>query len=300
MERQFRLAMVQMQIAWGDRTTNQLHATALIREAARNGARMIVLPETCDIGWTNPRAGELAQTIPQGASFQMLRQCAIENGVYLCAGLTERDGDKVYNSAVLINPLGKLLLRHRKINELDIAHDIYAQGQALLVANTELGAIGVMICADGFAKGEVISRSLGYMGTDIIISPCAWAMPENHVPEDGPRQSCVNQWREVYAPVARVFSIYIVGVSGVGRLEAGPWQGRQAIGCSLAFDPNGNELVQCPFGVDAEWISYIDVDLVKRPARGCGIPQGGLLTRTPEHLSTAVPGRIGTLVDLNT
>jgi len=37
-----------------------------------------------------------------------------------------------------------------------------------------------MICADAFAKDHVLSRSLGYMGADIIISPCAWAVPADH------------------------------------------------------------------------------------------------------------------------
>jgi predicted amidohydrolase len=82
----------------------------------------------------------------------------------------ERDGDRVYNSAILLDPKGQILLHHRKINELEIGHPFYALGDRLNVSRTPLGTFGLMICADGFAGGQVISRSLALMSADVIHS----------------------------------------------------------------------------------------------------------------------------------
>ncbi|MCJ8328388.1 MAG: carbon-nitrogen hydrolase family protein, partial [Lentisphaeria bacterium] len=157
------------------------------------------------------------------------------------------------------------LCKHRKLNELDIGHEYYAQGDRLNVAETEFGTFGLMICADGFAKDNVISRSLCYMGADIILSPSAWAVPADH---DNEKEPYGDIWRKVYTQIAKEFSTAVVGVSNVGLITDGPWKDRLCIGCSLAIDASGNEILQAPYGVDAECILYIDVKPIQRPARG--------------------------------
>ena len=67
-------------------------------------------------------------------------QAAKRNHVYLCAGLTEKDGDRVYNSAIFSAPDGTLLLKYRKINELGVGHVYYALGKSLSVVETPLDA----------------------------------------------------------------------------------------------------------------------------------------------------------------
>ena len=94
----------------------------------------------------------------------------------MAAGLVERAGNRVYNAAVLIDPGGNLRLLHRKINELDIALDLYSIGDRLGVAETELGAIGLSICADNFGSSLAIGDVLARMGAQLILSPCAWAV----------------------------------------------------------------------------------------------------------------------------
>jgi predicted amidohydrolase len=59
-----------------------------------------------------------------------------------------------------LDPDGRLLLHHRKIHELDFGRELYDTGDRLGVADTPFGRIGLMICADGFAPGQVITRSL--------------------------------------------------------------------------------------------------------------------------------------------
>src|SRR5213076_546931 len=101
----------------------------------------VVLPECLDLGWTHPSARDLAQPIP-GPHCAQLTQAVKNAGVYVAAGLVERAGPKLFNAAVLIGPSGDLLLHHRKINELDIALDLYSVGDRVGVVDTELGHAG--------------------------------------------------------------------------------------------------------------------------------------------------------------
>ena len=265
--RGFRLAMIQMRVDGGRSADNMARAEGRIAEAATAGARVVLLPEALTLGWTHPAAGAEAEPIPAGESYQRLRACARRHQVYVCAGLVERAGDRVFNSAVLIDPEGELLLRHRKINELEIGHEFYALGDRLEVASTPWGTFGLMICADAFARGQVISRSLALMGADVILSPCAWAVPADH---DNTREPYGQLWRDNYGPVARDFRLWIAGASNVGWITDGPWSGRKCIGCSLLVGPDGVPVLMGPYGEDAEVILYADVRPVPRPAQGDG------------------------------
>ena len=261
----FKLALVQMNVVGGELDLNLQHAAERIARAAGEGAQLALLPEVMDLGWTHPSAKTLAFPVPGGKTFEQLANAARENQIYVVAGIVEKDADKTYNTAVLIGPDGKLLLKHRKLNELDIAHDLYDTGDRLNVCHTGLGTIGLMVCADAGAKEYAIQRSLGYMGADMILSPSSWAVVADHQNEKEPYG---DTWRKNYKPVAREFQMWIIGVSNVGWLTAGPWKDWKCIGCSLVIDPDGNEVLQAPYGADADTIIYIDVEARERPARG--------------------------------
>ena len=254
----YRAALIQMTVVGGDLQANLTRAEGHIAEAARAGAQLAILPETLDLGWTHPSCRELAAPIPGGEAANRLCAAAAKHRIHLCAGLTERDGEHIFNAAILIDPSGRILLKHRKINELSIAHDIYDQGDRLNVADTELGRIGLMICADAFAEGQVLSRALGCMAAEVILSPAAWAVPADHDPIREPYGAL---WREHYIPVAREFHTWIIGVSNVGPITGGPWAGRKCIGCSMVIDPAGREVLQGPYGEEAEAILCADVRL---------------------------------------
>jgi predicted amidohydrolase len=260
----FRIALAQMRVTPGDVKGNVLRGRALIRRAAAEGAQVIVLPEAMDCGWTHPRARELATPIP-GATYVQVGSLALDLGVYVCFGMTERRGDRVYNAAVLVSPTGDLLLHHRKLNELDIAHDLYDQGNHLGTTRTPLATFGLMICADGFATGQVVSRALGLMGADVILSPGAWAVPADH---DNAASPYGQEWRDCYVPVAREHGLWIIGVSSVGPITGGPWAGRRCIGCSLVIGPDGREVLQGPYGEEAEAVLYVDIEPRRRNVRG--------------------------------
>lgn len=269
-KRSFRLALVQLLVTPGAREANLKRACTHVETAARQGADVVLLPEALPVGWMDSSTRQHADAVPDGATCKAFRDAARAAAVYVCTGIVERAGDNVYNAAVLIDPGGHVLLHHRKIHELDIAHDLYARGDRLGVARTPFGTVGLMICADGFAEGLVVSRTLGLMGADVILSPCAWAVPPDH---DDTREPYGRLWRDSYGAVARDFSLWIAGCSNVGPIVTGPWAGHACIGCSLVVDPTGTAVAEGPYGADAETILHVDMPRSgRRRADGCGGP----------------------------
>ena len=250
-----KVAMIQMKVVGGELEKNLSMASSLIAEAARQGADIAVLPECMDLGWTHPFSIQYASAIPGGLVFNRLSKLARENRIFICSGMTEREGDKVYNAAVLLDDRGKLLLKHRKINELDIGKPYYATGDRINVVNTKWGRMGLIICADATVEDGSILTALARMEPRFILSPSAWAVPPGYDPIKDPYGDL---WRNAYRPVSKKFSTYIISVSNVGQMNDGPWKGWDCIGASLAFDQEGNEMLQCPYGAEAEGITFVD------------------------------------------
>ena len=261
----YTLAMVQMKVEGGALEHNLDRAAMQISRAASNGAKIALLPEMMDLGWTDPSAKKLAYAIPNGKTCRFLCEQAHKFRIFVCAGIAENDNGTIYNSAILIDPAGEILLKHRKLNELNIAHDLYAQGDRLGVVHTQLGTIGLHICADAGSAGNTLSRSLGYMGADIILSPCSWAVPPGFNNDSTPYGE---PWISAYREVSSVFNLWIVGVSNVGKITAGPWKDWDCIGNSLAYGPGGIQEIKAPHGAEADTIVYVDIRLQDRPARG--------------------------------
>ena len=265
----FKLALVQMNVIGGDRKANLAHAREMIDEAASHVADVILLPEAMDLGWTDPSALTEAQSIPEGQTCQVLIGLAKKHGVFICSGLIEKAGDKVFNSAIIINRQGEIILTHRKINELDIGHPYYALGEKLNVCETPFGTIGLLICADANTENQVLTRSLAYMGADVILSPSSWAVPPDH---DNVTEPYGSTWENAYMPVAKDFAVWIASSSNVGKMTGGPWKDWNGIGCSMVVNHKGELITKGPYGADADTIIYVDIEPVSRPAQGTNWP----------------------------
>jgi predicted amidohydrolase len=254
-----------MKVLQGNKEANLNRAVEMIRQAGKGGAAVVLLPEVMDLGWGYPASPQEADLIPYGRTCRVLSRTARKERLYVCSGLVERRGSAVYNSAVLIDPQGRVLLAHRKINELAIGHSVYGPGDCLNVCQTPLATFGLMICADATAKDHVLSRSLCYMGADVILSPSAWAVPPEH---DNAKEPYGSTWSEAYGPVSEEFGVWIAGCSNTGTVDHGGWKGWKCIGSSMVTGPDGREVLKGPYGGDAETLLYADITPVPRPARG--------------------------------
>ena len=141
--------MGQLLIEGGEPERNLQRAHSMIEDASKNNCDLILLPECLDLGWTHPSAKTQAQPIP-GLYSDKICSFAKKFNIYVCAGLTEKDGNDIYNSAILTDPDGNIILTYRKINILSEALDYYSIGTKLSVVKTPFGIFGLNICSDNF------------------------------------------------------------------------------------------------------------------------------------------------------
>ena len=158
----------------------------MIEEAARQKADLAVLPETLTYGHGATYAA-VAEPVP-GPSTAYFGELARKHHLYLVPGLVERDGQLIYNVAVLIAPDGKIAGKYRKVclprSEIESG---VTPGHDYPVFDTSLGKVGMMVCYDGFFPE--VARELSNRGAEIIAWPVMGCNPmlgaaracENHV-----------------------------------------------------------------------------------------------------------------------
>ena len=261
---EYKLGMGQILVEGGKIKENLRRAETMVSKASRQKCHVIVLPECLDVGWTHPSANKFAREIP-GETSDRLCKAAERNCIMIVAGLTEREDNSIYNSAILIDQSGEILLKYRKINVLNIAQDLYNIGKTLSVARTEIGTIGINICADNFRSSHAIGHVLARMGAHFIFSPSAWAVDPD---QDRPYGKEWGEWIGSYSELSRLYEIAIVGVSNVGWIEAGPWRGKKVIGGSLAMGPDGKVLAKGPYGHNAEALITLKLQARPREVKG--------------------------------
>src|SRR5437879_3938329 len=74
--------------------------------AAAAGAELVLFPELVIHGHCTPNTWELAESVPDGPSVRRLMDIARRRRLVLCAGLSEKERDIVFNTQVLIGPQG--------------------------------------------------------------------------------------------------------------------------------------------------------------------------------------------------
>ncbi len=229
-----RIAMCQMVCLDGDRRGNLARIEGAVAEAAGMGADIACLPETALYGWVNPDAHRRASPIP-GPDAQCLCQMARKHGIYLCAGLDEKEGEDLYDSALLIDDAGQILLKHRKIMLLsELMTPPYSPGGDVKVVPTRLGKIGVLICADTHER-EILSR-MAKPKPDLLLVPYGYAAEEDAWPKHG------KQLERVVANAAKTVHAPVIGTNLIGAITHGPWTGRTYAGHSVAADQKGKIL----------------------------------------------------------
>ena len=263
----YKAGMIQMLVEANHVQKNLELAKKLIKEARDRGCSIAILPECFDLGWANPDAFILASPIP-GLVSNTLCDIARDNGLFIVAGITEKENEKVYNTAVLISDTGELLAKHRKINILTHVEGMYCVGNILSVTDTKLGKIGMSICADNSEGSTCIAHSLARMGAQVIFSPSSWAVPPGF---DNEKTPYGDEWLRPYKQLSQLYDITIVAVSNVGPVTVGAWKGWNCIGNSIAMGPGGERLVVMPHGVDAMLVHVIEVNLIEAAARGTGL-----------------------------
>jgi predicted amidohydrolase len=147
-----KVATIQFEPTLFRKEENVARLLALASQAARDGARLIVMPEMATTGYCWQDRAEVAPFVEtaDGPTSQAFAALAREFNCYLVYGMPERDAvtDIYYNSALLVGPQG-LIGVHRKTHPYISEPKWAANGDAgHQVFKTEIGNIAVLICMD--------------------------------------------------------------------------------------------------------------------------------------------------------
>ena len=227
-----------------DMDANLEAASALVRDAADNGAQMVLMPENVSLMGTN-REQALAMAMPEARhkALPVFTELAREKGVWLMVGslsvrLDEAGGgeDMLANRSLLISDQGEIMARYDKIHMFDVnieggeSHresETYRPGAHAVVAATPWGGLGMTICYD--LRFPYLYRSLAQAGAHFLSVPSAFT-----------RVSGRAHWHVLLRARAVETGCYIFAPAQCGDHA----NDRQTYGHSLIIDPWGKILAE--------------------------------------------------------
>ncbi|MCD8199646.1 MAG: carbon-nitrogen hydrolase family protein [Coriobacteriaceae bacterium] len=172
--------MCSFQTAWGDKDANLAHMEDLVRQAAAQGAEMVVLPEMClsgyddpdDVGFSEKMQVRLAEQVP-GPSSERMAALAGELGCWIVFGMPEYDEglDAYFNSACIVSPDG-IVDTYRKIHLPNDEPKWATRGERPVVFDSPWGKIGIGICYDIYNFPEQVAYARA-KGARIFLNPTA-------------------------------------------------------------------------------------------------------------------------------
>jgi nitrilase len=255
------VAAVQAAPVFLDREATTEKACRLVKEAASQGAGLIVFPEAfvptypdwvwrCrpwddgSSGWFG-RLWDNAVTIP-GPVTEAVGAAALAAGAYVVLGVNERDDQAgtLYNTLIFFSPDGSVLGKHRKLMPTGGERLVWGtgDGSGLRVYDTPFGRLGGLICWENYMP---LARAALYgQGVEIYVAP-TWDNSD--------------EWVPTLRHIAKEGSCHVIGVTPCLR------------GSDVPADIPGRDEI---YGGDDDWMSKGNTTIV---AAGGGIVAGPLV-----------------------
>jgi N-carbamoylputrescine amidase len=245
-----KIACVQMEPVVGKKEQNVRRTLELIETAAAQGARLVVLPELANSGYvfaSREEAFALAEEVPHGPTSQAWMDVARRHGLHLVAGINERDGQALYNAAVVIGPSGHVGT-FRKVHLWAAENLFFEPGNlGFPVFKTPLGRIATFICYDGWFPESY--RLCALQGADIVCIPTNWVPIPG---QDEKREAMANI---LCMAAAHANSMFVAAADRVGMERGQPFIGRSVIVSYTGWPIGG------PASPDREEIIYAEANL---------------------------------------
>jgi predicted amidohydrolase len=247
----FLAAVVQL-TSTTDLEASMKSAEALVREAKRRGAKLVVLPENTSFMGSDEEKRKVAEPI-DGPTFQRLAALARQEDLWLVGGtLPEKGPTPVHtrNTSAVFSPAGERVAAYRKIHLFDIAlgegatfkeSNSVAPGDHAVIAETPLAKIGLSICYD--LRFPDLYRTLVRGGAELLTVPAAFTVPTGR-----------DHWEVLLRARAIENQCYVLAAGQFGQNT----DKRTTYGRSMIIDPWGTVLALCP---DRPSVAVAEIDL---------------------------------------
>ncbi len=226
-----------------DKNANLAAAKKLLNKAiAATNADLVSLPEVFTyLGGCVAGARQAAEQIPGGEACEMLRSMAREHGVYIHGGsMAERQGDRLFNTTIMIDPAGEIIARYRKIHMFDVITPdgkvfkesaTYDNGKDIVTVDIKGIRFGLTICYD--LRFSELYTALSKAGVQVLFAPAAFTLMTGK-----------DHWEVLCRARAIETQCYVLAANQTGAyVEDGiP---RDSFGNSMIVDPWGTVIARC-------------------------------------------------------
>lgn len=238
-ELRMRVGFAQFESVFGDKERNIETILKLLKQGADQEADLLVLPELCNTGYVFRSEKELktlSEEVPNGRTTRELVKFAEDSSLHVVAGLCEREGDKYFNSAVLVGPEG-FVAKYRKAHLYNEENIWFSKGDIpFRVYGIPDARIGIMICFDWFFPE--VARILALEDAQIICHPSNLILP---------------YCQKALLGAAVQNRVFIVTAN-----RTGTERGVKFTGMSQIIDPNMKILARS--GIDEEEAKTVEID----------------------------------------
>jgi deaminated glutathione amidase len=254
-----RVAVCQMR-SGADVGANLEEAERLLGEAADVGADLAVLPEL--FPYLGPSAGlvDAAEPVPGGPATSMLADAAKRRGMWILGGsVPEREEDRVFNTAPLLDRSGELVARYRKIHLFDVDLDgqpafresaTFTAGTEIVSHQLEDVRVGLAICYD--LRFPELFRGLATVGGELIALPAQFQ-----------RTTGVAHWEVLLRARAIEDQAFVAAAAQWGEFGTQD-EPRRSFGRSMIVGPWGDVLVEAPEEGSGVWFGDVDLAELRR------------------------------------
>ncbi len=209
------------------------------------GTDILVLPELCNSGYnfeSKEQAWELSEEVESSVFVQYVEALCSDHKMHIVAGMSERDGESLFNTSVLVGPDG-LIGKYRKTHLFTNEPDFFEPGNlGLLVFDIGFCRLGMLICFDWIFPE--VWRVMALKGVDLVCHPSNLVLP-----------GFCQQAIPVHALTNR---IYIITANRIGTERDLTFTGLSTIA-----DPKGKVLYQAKQDGEEVGIADMDVELAR-------------------------------------
>ena len=171
-----KVAAVQIACTAGEIGANMRKVREFVQRAKKNGAELVVFPEMVDTGYSMPVIQKHATRWSEGA-VPRLEQFAQEFSIAIVCGVSEREGDCIYNAQVFVDPAGEVVASYRKTHLVTAApldeRPVFTPGEKFASHSFHDFNVGLTICYD--LRFPEMARTLVVKhGTNVLVNSSAW------------------------------------------------------------------------------------------------------------------------------